>query len=62
MTIQLIKKLKEWFKSPSQTVRPSWEEEYLSQSTSLEDLERRQRRLERGEVVNPHLSRLRGAL
>jgi hypothetical protein len=39
--------------------RQRWEEEYLSQATDLADLERRQRRLERGEVANPYLARFR---
>jgi predicted RNA-binding protein with EMAP domain len=32
-----------------------WEEEYLSQAKDLYDLERRQKRLERGEVANMQL-------
>jgi predicted RNA-binding protein with EMAP domain len=32
-----------------------WEEEYLSGAVDLYDLERRQKRLERGEVANPTL-------
>lgn len=37
-----------------------WEEEYLSGAVDLYDLERRQKRLERGEVASPllwHLNR-----
>lgn len=32
-----------------------WEEEYLSRAVDLYDLERRQKRLERGEVASPLL-------
>ena len=41
----MIKLLKKLFKSDE---KPSLEEVYLSHSTSLEDLERRQREIERG--------------
>jgi len=48
----ILQKIKAFFKKNSTM---TWEEEYLSQSTSLEDLERRQKRLMRGEVANQAL-------
>ena len=50
--MNLLSKVKNFFKKDS---RQRWEEEYLSNAVDLIDLERRQKRLERGEIANPTL-------
>jgi len=52
LLLEIKKRLSNLFTKDSQQ---RWEEEYLSRSVDLHDLERRQKRLERGEVANLQL-------
>jgi len=52
ISVNLLSKIKSYFKKDSQQ---RWEEEYLSAAVDLTDLERRQKRLERGEIANTTL-------
>lgn len=58
ISVNLHSKIKSLFKRDS---RQRWEQEYLSQAIDLADLERRQKRLERGEIANPLLWKTKGS-